>query len=157
MESLQSDSHTQLWVKWISGCVSTVVQLWWLGLGFFFSFLYWDQNIFKCKLIATSESACIRHLLFSSGDLQKWVCDSWVNVFLVCSEPFHSIVLCIYRVLMGFICSAQHGQEGAWEQGKKVSPWGWGRHRDRNVVPSEPSSHMLQEEVAYITEVSHCW
>lgn len=68
--------------------VSRVVEL--LCLGFLFSFLYWDQNIFKCKLIVTLESACIRHLFLSSDNLQKWVCNSWVNVFLVCSGLFHS-------------------------------------------------------------------
>lgn len=61
-----------------------------------FSFLYWDQNVFKCRLISTSESACIRHLLLSSGDLQKWVYDSWVNIFLVCSELFHSIEFYVF-------------------------------------------------------------
>lgn len=82
---------------------------WTLMLGFsFFSFLYWDQNIFKCKLIVTLEGACIRHLFLSSDNLQKWVCNSWVNVFLVCSGLFHSTwVLCFYRVFIhGSICSA---------------------------------------------------
>lgn len=31
-----------------------------------FSFLYWDKNIFKCKLVVSLESACIGHLLLFS-------------------------------------------------------------------------------------------
>lgn len=84
------------------------------------------------------------------------VCNSWVNVLLMCSELFQSMEFYVFiGRLWDLLVLLSMSRKGLRTR-KKGVPVGVGEAQGWNVMPSEPSSHMLQEELAYITGISYC-